>query len=350
MYITLSVATSADLYIDDMTPTRLVLSSEEDWAQVYRLRASHDAILVGGETLRRDNPSLGAKGEGQDPVRVVISGEGEISLSAKIFHRAGGGVIIFSKRARPELEGLAEVVVLDAIDVAGVVTQLEKRGISSLLVEGGAKTLELFLASGEVDKLRVATNRSVVVGDHTAPRFDPSGWVEGVVPHTEMLGGVEVSTYHFESGRRVTPQDRELMRRAIEVSRFSPPKESCYRVGAVVETLSGEVFEGYTLETAPTHHAEQAAIYKALDAGADLRGATIYASMEPCSIRSSEPESCSDLIMRYGFRRVLFAIYEPSHFVECRGAENLRRSGVEVVYFEEFSQQVREVNAHILGE
>ncbi|MFI3259760.1 MAG: dihydrofolate reductase family protein [Rikenellaceae bacterium] len=350
MKITLSVATSADHAMDDMSHERLTLSTPEDWAEVYRLRAESDAILVGGETLRRDNPSLGIKGEGREPVRVIVSGRGEISREAKIFHRGSSPIIIFSNVERPELREVAEVVVAEVIDVALIVTELEKRGLGSLFVEGGAQILRMFLASGVVDRLRVAVNPQIEVGDALAPSFDPSEWssiLNDISVESENLGGMEVSTYTLTSGK-ISDEDERLMSRVVEVSKLSPPKDSCYRVGALVKCLDGAIFEGYTLETGATHHAEQAAMYKALEAGADLRGATIYASMEPCSVRSSERESCSQLILRYGLKRVLFALYEPSHFVICHGAENLRRAGVEVLYMPNYEAEVRKVNRHIL--
>ncbi|MDE5690971.1 MAG: dihydrofolate reductase family protein, partial [Alistipes sp.] len=58
MLVTLSVAVTADGCMDDNTPNRLTVSTPEDMAEVYRLRTEHDAILVGAETLRRDNPAL----------------------------------------------------------------------------------------------------------------------------------------------------------------------------------------------------------------------------------------------------------------------------------------------------
>ncbi|MFI3303552.1 MAG: dihydrofolate reductase family protein [Rikenellaceae bacterium] len=347
MYITLSVATSNDKYIDDMTSQRLVLSTQEDWAEVYRLRSVHDAILVGGETLRRDNPSLGIKMEGVEPMRIIVSGGGEVSTSLKIFHRGAGRIIIFSNIERPELCGLAEVIVAKRIDPALIVTELEKRGVARLFVEGGAKILNMFLESGLVDVLRVAVNPTIVVGDYIAPIFICDRWIDGLDARVENLGGMRVSTYNL--GVNSCGDDEALMRRTIEVSRLSPPKESCYRVGSVIKCATGEIFDGYTLETSPTHHAEQAAMHKALLAGADLRGATIYASMEPCSTRSSEPKSCSELIIEYGIGRVVFALYEPSHFVECHGAENLRRAGVEVIHMAQFEDDVLSINSHLLG-
>ncbi len=347
MHITLSVARSADHYIDDLTSQRLVISPPEDWDGVYALRRASDAILVGGETLRRDNPSLGIKSCGLEPMRVIVSGRGELSPEAKIFHKGSGRIVVFSNIQRPELDSLCDVVVAQHIDVPLIVTELEKMGVMRLLVEGGAKILQLFLHSQMVDELRLATNPAIVVGDTAAPKFE---WQEGgEIIRQEVLGGVEVVTYQLRHGIQVKG-DEEMMQRTIDVSRQSPPRQSCYRVGSVVVTRDGEIFEGYTLETASTHHAEQAAIYKALAAGAELQGATIYASMEPCSMRSSEPKSCSELILEHGISRVVFALYEPSHFVECHGAENLRRAGVEVCYLPQFRGDVMALNGHVLSE
>lgn len=58
MRVTLSAAATADGYLDDNGPERLMISTPKDWATVLRLRGQCDAILVGAETLRRDNPAL----------------------------------------------------------------------------------------------------------------------------------------------------------------------------------------------------------------------------------------------------------------------------------------------------
>ena len=55
MRVTLSAAATADGYLDDNGPERLMISTPEDWAAVLRLRGQCDAILVGAETLRRAN-------------------------------------------------------------------------------------------------------------------------------------------------------------------------------------------------------------------------------------------------------------------------------------------------------
>ncbi len=355
MSVTLSVARSADGYIDDCSPERLILSSPEDWAEVYELRAAADAIVIGGETLRRDNPRLRIKCEeqrtariaqGRNPelCRVIISGKGYIDPKMRIFE-GGGDVIIFSNVARPELSNLAEVILCEDISSHFVVTQLEKRGLCNILVEGGAQIISMFLREGSVDALRLATNPTIVVGDSAAPRFDESLIAGAGLSQQYNLGGVDVSLYTLS--RALSPLDYTMLERAVELSRNCTPSPSSYCVGAVVVTLAGERFEGYTHETSPTHHAEQEAVNKALAAGAELRGATIYSSIEPCSTRASEPESCSQIIIRHNFRRAIFALYEPSCFVCCNGALNMRKAGVEVHFVTTQSESVREVNSHL---
>ncbi|MFR9652828.1 MAG: dihydrofolate reductase family protein [Rikenellaceae bacterium] len=341
----LSVATSADSYIDDMSPNRLVLSTAEDWEQIYELRRSHDAILIGAETLRRDNPTLRTKDIGREPRRIIVSSDGYIDPSLRIFHQGESPVILFSTTPRPELEALAEVVLCQKINAAHIITELERRGINSLFVEGGSQILEMFLVERLADDVRIARNPAVRVADRSAPRFVPP-LILDTFPHTEQnLGGMEVSTYHLIPN--LSKSDHIYMQRAVDISRLSPPCASCYRVGAVVVTRDGAIFEGYTHEGSPTHHAEQIAIYKALEAGADLSGGKIYASLEPCSSRSSEGQSCSELILEHGFSHVLFAMYEPSCFVCCQGAYNLRRARVRVDLMAEYAPQVMEINSHL---
>ena len=69
-YVLLSAAMSADGYLDDASGARLVLSDEADLDRVDELRAGADAILVGAQTIRSDNPACrsvaGAAGRAQD--------------------------------------------------------------------------------------------------------------------------------------------------------------------------------------------------------------------------------------------------------------------------------------------
>jgi 5-amino-6-(5-phosphoribosylamino)uracil reductase len=57
-YVVLSAAASVDGYIDDISNQRLLLSNDEDFDRVDEVRAGVDAILVGANTIRQDNPRL----------------------------------------------------------------------------------------------------------------------------------------------------------------------------------------------------------------------------------------------------------------------------------------------------
>ena len=366
MRITLSVALSADGYIDDSSERRLVLSSPEDWEAVYRLRAENDAILIGGRTLRRDNPSLRIKDQGvreervdagreADIVKVVVSGSGNLDPRAKFF--AGTGrKIVFTHRPCPKLEPLAEIIRTDApITAYGIVSALEKRGINDLMVEGGAEILNMFISEGMADTVRIAVAPQIRVDDPEAPRLCESverfvgqlaQWSENV--STVELGYMHVTTLQMHRDRLTQLEfDRRMLHRAIHLSRHSTPSPTSYRVGAVIVTSDGRQFEGYTHQTSPLNHAEEEAIARAEAAGASLAGATIYSSMEPCSKRASKPESCSALIIRKGFSRVVFALREPDCFVRCTGADDLRAAGIEVAEIGDMGQEVLDVNAHL---
>ncbi len=357
MKIYASVALSGDGYMDDRSPRRLILSTPADWREVMRLRAWADAILVGAETVRRDNPSLTvrdealrtqrlATGRPAGPVKVTLSRSLRLDPASNFFTAGSGTRIVFTDNAATSpFEMAAEIVRGPDLSAAQIVTELEKRGVERLLIEGGPCTLGLFLKEGLIDTLRVAVNSAVRVGDPCAPRFE-AAFDPAVLPQERrLLEGMEVTTYTLHPDR--TEEDLHYLRQAISLSRRCTPSATSYCVGAVIVTHSGDIFTGYTHETSHTHHAEQEAILKATAAGADLHGASIYSSMEPCSTRSSEPESCSELILRHGFSRTVFALYEPSCFVCCEGAVRLRKGGVEVRVYPQLGSEVLAVNSHL---
>lgn len=145
------------------------------------------------------------------------------------------------------------------------------------------------------------------------------------------------------------PDDHAWLRRAIALSRNCPSSDTAFSVGAVIVDASGEeIASGYSRESDPHDHAEEAALAK-VPGDPRLRGATIHSSLEPCSTRASRPRSCADLILDAGIPRIVFAWREPSVFVDCVGAETLRAYGREVLEVPELASAVREVNAHLLG-
>lgn len=137
---------------------------------------------------------------------------------------------------------------------------------------------------------------------------------------------------------------------AIDLSRRCPPSAGAFSVGAVVVGADGErLASGHSREDDPHAHAEESALGK-LAGEPRLAGATLYSSLEPCSVRRSRPRTCTELIVAAGIARVVFAWREPSVLVaECRGAEELAEAGIEVRELPELRSAVIEVNRHLLG-
>lgn len=358
MRITLSAAVTANGYLDDTTPRRLMISTPEDWAAVHALRAQHDAILVGAETLRRDDPALvlrdpqlrrkrSERGLRPDPAKVTLTESGRLSPDLRFFTQGDADRYVFSTRELPELSDVSTVISSagEPLTARFVVTELEKRGIERLFIEGGSRILQMFLSEGMADSLRLALNPALHLGPEMGyARFEPH--LSADTPcRREMVGGMEVRTWTLQPD--TTEEDLRYLGMAIGESRRCTPAPTSYCVGAVVVTADGRLFTGYTHETSPTRHAEQEAVCKALHAGAELRGAAIYSSMEPCSTRASEPESCAQLILRHGFSRVVFALYEPDRFVRCRGALLLREAGLDVRAYPSLGGEVLDANAHL---
>ena len=356
MRVTLSAAVTADGFLDDNSPRRLIISTPEDWAEVYRLRAAHDAILVGAETLRRDDPSLLVRDEEvrarrreqglpPDIAKATLTGTGELSPGLRFFTEGEAERYVFSPHEIDSLQNIATIISTEGpITAKLIVTQLEKRGVERLMVEGGAAVLRMFLGEGMADTLRLAVNPRLRLGGRGGASLDAAPLQS--IPHTcEQVDGMEVTTYTLHPD--TTGEDLRYLRMAVDEGRKCTPGPTSYCVGAVVATADGRIFAGYTHETSATHHAEQEAIAKALAAGAVLRGAAMYSSMEPCSRRASEPESCTQLIIRHGFARAAFALYEPDCFVCCRGALTLREAGVDVRAYPALANGVWEANAHL---
>ncbi|ARZ68730.1 deaminase/reductase [Streptomyces albireticuli] len=185
-YVLLSVATSVDGYIDDASPQRLLLSNSADFDRVDQVRAESDAILIGAGTIRADNPRLlvnsdkrradrVSRGLPEYPLKVTISGSGDLDPEAKFWHHGGAKVAYTTdegeKRLGARLAGLADVVSLGPdIDFGMLLDDLGGRGVKQLMVEGGGSIHTAFLSQGLADEIHLAI-APLLVGDADAPRF-----------------------------------------------------------------------------------------------------------------------------------------------------------------------------------
>lgn len=100
------------------------------------------------------------------------------------------------------------------------------------------------------------------------------------------------------------------------------------RVGCVIVKEGRVVAGGHTLPPGSAH-AEVEALRDAAEHGVDVRGATAYVTLEPCSHFGRTPP-CADALVRSGIARVVVAVPDPNPLVAGTGLEKLRAAGIEV--------------------
>ncbi len=162
-FVTLKLAVSLDGQIAAASGESRWITGERARAVVHRLRSESDAILVGGETFRRDAPLLTARTRGgKEPKRVILTSRPDTVARAGRFLEAGGEVIVAGPRGA--FRGMSGVLrsrgirplPLPArrgrIRAAELLEALGEAGITSLLVEGGARTAGWLAGAGAVDR------------------------------------------------------------------------------------------------------------------------------------------------------------------------------------------------------
>jgi riboflavin-specific deaminase-like protein len=376
-YVLISCAMSVDGRIDDTSPERLVLSGPADLARVDELRASCDAIVVGANTVRRDNPRLlirdpglrarrVAAGRPEHPVRVTLTASGDLDPSARFFDRPAPPVpgapaarppLVYCARpaapaARARLGTLAEII--DAGDPASVRFMLQnliEGGCARVLVEGGATMVREVLVSGLADELQLAVAPFFVGQEDAAPFALPGPYPAGpadpmTLAEVRRVDAVVALRYLLGPGGA----DTRFLRAAIELSRQCPPSDTAFAVGAIVVSAAGDIMAtGFSREQEAEDHAEEVALRKLDPADPRLATATIYSSLVPCSDRASRPVTCVQHILAAGIGRVVFAWREPPIFTEGRGAEQLRAAGITVAELPDLAGDAAAINAHLTG-
>ncbi|MFN7011011.1 MAG: bifunctional diaminohydroxyphosphoribosylaminopyrimidine deaminase/5-amino-6-(5-phosphoribosylamino)uracil reductase RibD [Allorhizobium sp.] len=185
-YVILKLAISDDGMIGRSGDGQVAITGPQARLQVQQLRAVTDAILVGIGTALGDDPLLTVRLEGQEqfsPIRIVLDRHLQLPLSSKLVGSARDVPLIVvaglagSEAGAAPSADLAErkaklvargVEVLEASDLPGLLFALASRGISSLLVEGGARVAAAFLAADLVDEMQLYRG-SITIGEGGIP-------------------------------------------------------------------------------------------------------------------------------------------------------------------------------------
>lgn len=157
-WVVLKWAESADGALAGADGRPVAITAEATRRLVHRWRTEEGAILVGAGTALADDPRLDARHwPGPAPVRVVLAGRRPLPPQLKLW-QSGAPTLVYG--ATPVL-ALAEAVPgIAPTNLPAVLADLHRRGLQSVLVEGGATVLRAFLANGLWDELRVLRNPS----------------------------------------------------------------------------------------------------------------------------------------------------------------------------------------------
>nr|WP_223838178.1 bifunctional diaminohydroxyphosphoribosylaminopyrimidine deaminase/5-amino-6-(5-phosphoribosylamino)uracil reductase RibD [Streptomyces venezuelae] len=135
------------------------ITSPESRADVHRLRAESDAVLVGGGTLRADDPHLAVRGiEGAtQPLRIALDTHAGLLPTARILDDAAPTLLVVGEdadtRHLPDAELLRLPLHDGRIGVHDLLARLHYRGVRSLLLEGGPALAGAFLEGAAVDRI-----------------------------------------------------------------------------------------------------------------------------------------------------------------------------------------------------
>jgi diaminohydroxyphosphoribosylaminopyrimidine deaminase/5-amino-6-(5-phosphoribosylamino)uracil reductase len=163
-YIILKWAETANGFIAPKTKDQrkpVWITNEYSRQLVHKWRSEEQAILVGANTVLQDNPSLTVRDwTGENPIRIVIDKENKLSKDFKVFNTEAKTIIIsieninFNKNIAQQICGI-----------------LFKNNINSVIIEGGAKTLQTFIAENLWDEARIFIGNIQFQNGVKAPRF-----------------------------------------------------------------------------------------------------------------------------------------------------------------------------------
>jgi len=164
-FVTLKVAQTLDGKIATATGESKWITGEAARLEGHRLRDHNDAILVGINTVLKDDPALTARiPGGRDPIRVIVDSKLRMPVNAKVLtQRSTAKTYVATLDTMPTdnlvdlLEAGAEILIAKGkkgqVDLAALMRMLGSFGISSVLIEGGAEINASALRSGIVDKV-----------------------------------------------------------------------------------------------------------------------------------------------------------------------------------------------------
>lgn len=171
-FIILKLAMSIDGKIATSSGDSKYITSIESRKYVHQLRNDFDAVMVGINTIARDNPLLDSRlVKGKNPIKIIVDSTLKISEGAKVFRDPSKVIIATTKKApKNKIEKLqhkgVRILVLNPkkgmVDLKELVKELGKSEIASVMIEGGAELSGNAIKEGIVNKLLIFTAPKII--------------------------------------------------------------------------------------------------------------------------------------------------------------------------------------------
>ncbi|MBO9130420.1 bifunctional diaminohydroxyphosphoribosylaminopyrimidine deaminase/5-amino-6-(5-phosphoribosylamino)uracil reductase RibD [Bacillus sp. 165] len=184
-FVTMKSASTLDGKIAAHTSDSKWITSEAARADVHQLRHEHGAILVGVNTVMKDNPELTTRiPNGRNPVRVILDSTLKIPLQSRVVTDKQAKTWVFTSAAhspykKSALEELGVTVFVtsgsDRVDLVETLQILGEQSISSLLIEGGGEVNASFMEQHLVDKLVLYIAPKLIGGKHASTFLEGAG-------------------------------------------------------------------------------------------------------------------------------------------------------------------------------
>ena len=209
-FVAVTFAMTVDGKITTKNFSPVDFTSREDKTHLFRQRALGDAVLIGHSTLKQDNVRLGlpdpkmreervARGQTPFPLRVIVSNEGRIDVSLKLFQTDISPILIFSTTRMParyqkalRTKATLHLSAARSVDLAWMLQQLRRDyGVRAVACEGGATLFRSLLEQDLVDQLNL-TIAPYLFGGANAPTL--TGLNKNFLPRSVRCSLTEMRT------------------------------------------------------------------------------------------------------------------------------------------------------------
>ncbi len=168
-YIILKWAETKDGFIARKDFSSKWISNANSRQLVHKWRAEEDAIMVGKNTAKHDDPSLNVREwTGHDPIRLVIDRQLTLPNSLKLFSD-GQPTICFNSLKNETNDAVEFVKLKEEGIIEQIIAYLHQVRVQSVIIEGGSQLLQGFIDSGFWDEARIFTGQSIFEDGIAAP-------------------------------------------------------------------------------------------------------------------------------------------------------------------------------------